>query len=133
MPTVTDASVMVKLAFAERGSEEARAWYTGEVRAERPLLAPALLPYEVGRAIERAAPRRTAENQCSLLESSVGNVRLMDPRPRAVFEIASGGLTFYDAAYVALAIEQDATLATADKKMAAAARRRGVAVRTFPA
>ncbi len=38
------------------------------------------------------------------------------------------GLTAYDAAYLAMAIEHHATLATADRELAAAARKRGIAL-----
>jgi len=66
---------------------------------------------------------RWAGNADENSDSVVGGL----PSGPALFSLAgSGGLTVYDAAYLALAIEWRAKLATADKALAAAARRRGI-------
>ena len=119
---VVDASVVAAAVFAEPEIGEAFAWMHG-----RALCAPSLLGYElasvaaikVGRnAVEASAARAALEALAAL------DLEQHEVEAAQVFELeVRYRLTAYDAAYLWLAAELGAPIATFDAQLGAAARR----------
>lgn len=118
---VVDASIAVKLLASEPDSEHYRA-FVADFPVGGRLLAPALLRYEVGHALTKRGPVENLENQLAKGLALIEQLEPVDVAGR------QGGLSYYDAAYLALAIEQKAGLLTADAKLRQAAERHGVEV-----
>lgn len=116
---VMDASIAVKLLQREQDSQTVIAFLAG--LEDLRLLAPALLRYEVGQVCIRNKQTGIEEKLLDL-----GNV-VDTVEPDDVAAHASS-LSYYDAAYLALAIEQKAGLLTADDKLRKAAKKRGIPV-----
>lgn len=116
---VVDASVAVKLLALEEDSEVLREFFS-QLPAGSRLLAPSLLRYEVGHALSKHA---TVPNLEYLLAHGLATVERTDPVDVAT---SQGNLSYYDAAYLALAIEQKAGLLSADERLRKAARRHGL-------
>lgn len=123
---VADASVAVKWVRREDGSD----WTVRLVSDIRPLLAPDLLPVECANVFWRLRRR----GEIGAPEPAVLLARLRDlpfhlaasAGPLADSALALASRTdhpVYDCLYLALAIERDAPLATADLRFAAAIRR----------
>lgn len=127
MAWTVDTSWLAKLFLDEPGSVEVRESYREAVDAAEPLLAPMLLPYELGRTVQREYGPEAREEGVEALELALRNVRLVDPDPATVFQVA-GPLTSYDAAYVAVADEEGAGLRTVDDDMRARAEELGIEV-----
>lgn len=117
---VVDASIIAKFAIVETDSASVSARFGELVRHNR-LLAPSLLRYEVGNAVAK----QRKDFQESLVQKALAGVETRDPTDVAAH---AKSLSYYDAAYIALAVEQKAALWTADAKMAKAARKAGVPV-----
>ncbi len=130
MRLVVDASCLAKRLLNEPGSTGFRAWYHEEVQDGTAVLAPTLLEYELGNVIQRELREEAADLRERTLVDTLRRVRLVQPPMGRAFEIA-GDLTYYDAAYVALALEEDAVLVTGDTVMQEAAEDAGVEVRVF--
>jgi predicted nucleic acid-binding protein len=118
---VVDASALAALAF---GEPEA-AGVTARIEFE-PIHAPALLDLEMANATLSRCRRHAAQKD-RLLEGLVRVLAIPIERHAvdtfAVLALAlETGLTAYDAAYLWLARELDASLVTLDKDLAAAAR-----------
>lgn len=129
LPFVLDASVLSKLAIEEPGGDEFFAWMQDNAAEE--LQAPSVAFSEVGRAIQKANPRGTAQTLARLHERALEGVKLREPAETArIWEIAQA-LTFADAEYVRLAQRLGAVLITSDTKMAERARKAGVQVKEF--
>lgn len=127
MAWTVDTSWLAKLFLDEPGSREVREAYREAVDSAEPLLAPTLLPYELGRTVQREYSPQAREEGLEALELARRNVRLVEPDPATVLRVA-GPLTFYDAAYVAVAQEQGAGLRTADDDMRGQAEELGIEV-----
>jgi len=130
MAYVIDTSALAKLVLDDKGWETFRAWFEQEEETQS-FEAPPLIAYELGRAIQRrmagSKPRLMAEAHRQCLK----HVRIVEPGSLAVFETAARGVTYYDACFLALALERRATLVTADGEMARQARKGRLRVETF--
>lgn len=119
---VIDASIATKLLLAEPDSEAVRA-FLDKASAETRLLAPALLRYEVGNAATKG--RQVPLGLDADIAKALAIVDHVEPT-----EVAAhcGPLSYYDASYLALAIEHKAGLLTADERLRKAAKKHGVPV-----
>ena len=83
------------------------------------LSAPTLWQYEAGNFLGREFPKEAAEKMNRVLNLNLKSVDLTGDMFDRCFEwMRQKGITFYDAAYLAVAAETGATLVTADKKLA---------------
>ncbi|MCX8183754.1 MAG: type II toxin-antitoxin system VapC family toxin [Crenarchaeota archaeon] len=118
---VSDASVVVKWFIQEKESEKALKLRDMHVSGQLEIAAPQLLFFEVLNALKSSnlfseEELKTAAN--SLLNYRVELHPLNKKLAEKTVEIAfKTGLTIYDAAYVALAVELDTVLYTADGKI----------------
>lgn len=117
---VVDASVAAKLFLPEADSSAVRAWFAALPREQR-LLAPSLLRYEIGNACRKPSVPEMEQ----AIRRFMSGLHVVEPDEVARF---AKDLSYYDAAYLALAIEQKAGLLTADAKLREAAKRHGVQV-----
>jgi len=118
---VVDASVVVKWFVEEEYSKEALMLRDSYVDGAVDLIAPSLLCFEVVNALKYSG----AFGEDELKEV----LRALDDYQITLFDLEGGygekaieiamrkGVTMYDAAYVALALLQDATLYTADENL----------------
>jgi predicted nucleic acid-binding protein len=119
---VLDASAAVRLLLD--GSPQV----ADVIRAE-PVIAPCLLPIEVANALatstrtrrlDRDAGRRALGLLLELPIELVATETLARPALEVAFEL---GISAYDAAYLVLAVGREATLLTADRRLAGLADR----------
>lgn len=129
MDHVLDASALVKRFLEGPSYEGFRAWDRAAAEEGAIRGAPTLLGFEVGNVIAREVPEGDPDEQALHLNDALRGVRLVEPDLETVFLLADD-LTFYDAAYVALAKGQDASLVTYDEALVDAAGRHGVEVRS---
>ena len=118
---VVDASALAAVLFGEPEAEELVARL-----GDRQLLAPTLLPYEVGsvglKKLQRYPSQRKAIREALGLFTRLG-VRQVDVALEEVVELAERELlTAYDAAYLWLARTLGCELVTLDQALEAAAR-----------
>jgi predicted nucleic acid-binding protein len=122
---VVDASVAVKWVVAENDAEAALRLLDGR----RDLFAPAHWLAEAANALWAACRRGELSEQqaharvIALTEAPVAVVPLAQLAAAAMTIALRLGLTLYDALYLAVAEQQDATLVTADRRLFDAARR----------
>ena len=119
-PLVVDCSVMVAAMFEEPARDQAIALMSG-----KRLFAPGLLVQEVvhvaARKLRGGSPPTHVRQ--ALTDFAAQAIELRTTEPLAQFELALHyDLSGYDAAYLWLAAELKAPLATFDKKLAAAAQ-----------
>ena len=119
-PLVVDCSVMVAAMFEEPARDQAIALMNGKL-----LFAPDLLVHELvnvaARKLCAGSPSATVRQALSDFGAQAIELRPTDPLEQ--FELALRyDLSGYDAAYLWLAAELKAPLATFDKKLAAAAQ-----------
>jgi hypothetical protein len=132
MIVVVDASVAVQWFLPQRFSMEAK----GLLLSSHELVAPEVMPLEVGSALLRAVRRHelAADRARHIVESLLpGAIRIVVGArgTRHPFDIAERfGGTIYDAVYIALADSLNAPLATSDVELAQTAARIGVRVAT---
>lgn len=131
MGYVVDASSLGKLLADEEGADQFRAWFFATAESDAELEAPELLWYEFGRLVQRLLPDQDPDAIADVVASHTMPVQLRRPAPTTIAAFASRGLTFHDAAYVALAEERGSILVTSDKTMAKVARRSRIPVRFF--
>jgi predicted nucleic acid-binding protein len=126
--TVVDGSVAAKWYFAEPGHESADRILAAGIAGEQELLAPDLIVPEFVNVLWKRVRRRECSREAAdeilalwsvdcpqLVASSVLSVR--------AFELATAlDQPAYDCLYLALAIELEASLATADRRLARVAR-----------
>lgn len=120
---VVDASAIAKLVQDEEHSEALRRWHRTTLDAGGRMLAPHLLRYEVGNLLVRNAsrlPDASPSARQDLLARMLLGYQFADA---AGIEAFAPPLSFYDAAYVALAHSLKATLVTYDDRMLGAARK----------
>lgn len=126
---VLDASVAAKCFFPENGSELAKALLLSGAR----IIAPDLIYAEIASVAARRAKR--GETDPSVARQAVEALReLIDesyplgPLQAHAFDLAlQGGLSVYDATYVALAQARHTRLVTADVRLVQAAKALGLA------
>jgi predicted nucleic acid-binding protein len=125
-----DASVVVRLVVLGEASRAVTALWRGWLDAEEDLVAPDLLHYEVTNALHRyvAAGALSESDADAALDAALGlGVRLL-PGARLhgrAFDIARRlhQPATYDAHYLAAAVQHDAALWTADRRLHTAARK----------
>lgn len=128
---VLDASVVAQLGVPGEGSGRFRSWYGDAGRGGASFTAPDLLGGELGRILQKAHPRAAPGELAALHAALLSHTRLVPSPPEETFGLLDAGLGYFRASYVALAMKQGATLATADREMAKAARQAGVGVLEF--
>ena len=117
-PLVVDASARVDTLR--------HAKLAGHLFANYDVCAPTLLRWEVGSVVHgrNAAAFGEPKTRDAVVATLLRHVRLVDQagREAAIAEqVRKHGLTFYDAAYLQLALDEDADLVTHDKQLAEAA------------
>lgn len=122
---VIDSSAL--LASHEREQHEE----LGRLHARSDIIAPVLLGFEVGHVVHSKKPEAfgaSAEERAAFVDALLMGVTLVDPDEgtwRRVGALAEADdLSFYDAAFLELAIEREATLLTEDDRLAKSAVRR---------
>lgn len=132
MRFVLDVSSLLKLHLRDPGHEGFRAWYLSQAQEGTRFLCPPLLAYEVGNVLQRERPNVPHAERAEVHQDLTNGVWFVDPGHATTFRVASEhDLTFYDAAYVALALDEGVALVTADEPMRDAAEDAGVEVREF--
>lgn len=121
-PKVVDASAVAALLFAEPKAEAIAARL-----GDGPLVAPTLLPFEVGSVCLKKL-RRYPDQRAALLEGlsllSAMSIRLSEvPGPDVVALAENESITSYDASYLWLAKALSCDLVTLDRKLERAAIR----------
>ncbi len=131
---VPDASVILKWvlpAHRETHVEHALALLDAFAREEIELIVPRLWLYEVGNTVTRKNPDGAGEIMRDLLALEMEEAAHDDTFVRETVRLAARySVTFYDAAYHAVAIARQATLISADERYlrAAAAESHAVAL-----
>jgi predicted nucleic acid-binding protein len=120
---VIDASVAAKLFIDEEYSDKAVELIEACIRGYLTLLVPTLIVYELGNVFWKH-PQITAEKACMFLKSFLDlGITLVDVSSdydllKETCSISkSEDLTFYDAAYIAMARRNETRLITADEKI----------------
>jgi len=117
---VVDASVILKWILGdERESDQGKAmqllhtWVEGNVT----ISAPALWQFEVGNVMCRVIPEEAPEKMNLIVDLNIRSIALTDQICRLCFNwMKTKGVTFYDAAYLAVAYDIQAMLVTADER-----------------
>jgi predicted nucleic acid-binding protein len=117
---VVDASVILKWILGdERESDQEKAmqllntWVEGNVT----IAAPVLWQFEVGNVLGRVLPEEAPEKMDLIMDLNIQNIALTDHVCRLCFNwMKTKGVTFYDAAYLAVAYDIQAMLITADER-----------------
>jgi predicted nucleic acid-binding protein len=120
-PAVVDCSVLAAVLWAEPAADEAFERLRG-----RSLHAPALIEYELANVARSKCRSGVPEAvaRAGLQAFTEQRLELHDVDPMALFALAQAeGVTAYDAAYLALALELKAPLLTFDRQLAEAATR----------
>jgi predicted nucleic acid-binding protein len=125
---VVDASAALQGVLEQRDHERFRAWIRDARLAGEDLLAPTLLPFEVGNVLRRVFPTAAA---AAHHDDLLLGIRHVDPAPADTYAMCRNGLTYYDAAYLALAHAAAATLVSGDRLLLAEAVAHGVPVLAF--
>ncbi len=114
----TDASVILKWVLgdkAEADQKKAMALLTGWVEGTWEIFVPVLWQFEVGNFLGRECRQSAEEKMTLLLDLGIRDVALSRAMNKECFQwMRDHGVTFYDAAYLAVAYETDSTLVTAD-------------------
>ena len=120
-PVVADCSALAALIFEEPAGDEAAA-----MLIDRALHAPSLLPYELASVANKKQRAGAAQDwvDAALQTYTEQRIDLHPVPPKAAARLAARyALSAYDAAYLWLAAELKAPLATFDRKLAEAAAR----------
>ncbi len=116
---VLDASVILKWVVGderEPDQDKAMALLMAFRDGKLDLAAPSLWLYEVGNFLGRMIPANAVEKMRLLLDLGIRTEGLPgEAIPRCLDWMARHKVTFYDAAYLAVALEWNATLVTADE------------------
>lgn len=117
-PLVVDASVAIKWFIPEKGSETAAALFD----RQRPLIAPDLIRVEVANIIWKLHRKKhlTDDQSYQILADFLSMpVKIYDSQiliGRALEMAVQAGSTVYDCLYLALAVEAEGTMLTADER-----------------
>lgn len=136
---VVDASVALKWVVTERGSAEAVALLTDLADGAVSLVAPEHLVGEVGNGLRERVAQGVlhADDALAALDAMAAlGLELVSGRElwfRSLRAALEWGMTTYDALYVLLALDLDAELVTADRRLADAATSRSLPVRLLVA
>jgi predicted nucleic acid-binding protein len=117
---VLDVSVILKWVLGSnkepdqvKAMELLNAWAAGSIT----ISAPSLWQYEVGNFLGRELPEEASDKMTLLLGLNIRNVGLSERAYRLCFQwMRDKGVTFYDAAYLAVAHEIKAVMVTADER-----------------
>lgn len=116
---VPDASVILKWVFKapnEEHTEQALVLLDDWVEGRVNLIVPALWAFEVGNVLGLKSANLAAETMALLLEYRIEEQALTAEICRQAFSIMEACMvTFYDAAYHAVALARNSTLLTADE------------------
>lgn len=115
---VPDASVILKwvLKTDEADTEKALSLLSSWVAGEAEILLPSLWVYEVGNIVGRKNPQRSGEIMTLLLGYRFPQAKIDAPMVAATLEIMrTCNVTFYDAAYHAVAMGASGSFVTADE------------------
>jgi predicted nucleic acid-binding protein len=115
---VPDASVILKwvLKTDEADTEKALSLLSSWVAGEVEILLPSLWVYDVGNIIGRKNPQRSGEIMTLLLGYRFPEAKTDAPLVAAILEIMrTCNVTFYDAAYHAVAMGAGGSFVTADE------------------
>lgn len=113
---VVDASGFAKLVREEPESDRFATWHEAFLTEGGRILAPHIVRYELGQVLARSG--QPAAARASLLEVCFTGVEFADGKP----EDFAPPLTYYDAAYLALAVGSGAELVTYDAELTKAAK-----------
>ena len=125
---VVDASVILKFFVNEAHSEAAHRLRDSRISGKISLIAPSLLFYEVMNAVRYSKARRFTVEEQKVIAEAMENYAFTlfgldaDLMNRTIDVAAKHNISFYDAAYVALAINTGSKLYTADEKLIKAAK-----------
>lgn len=122
---IADASSLAKLFLEDEGYPALRTWFKQAVRGGGTIWAPELVRYEIGNVVQREYAMEPVEVRAEIVDDVLAHLRIEPADVMATFE-AVGELTYYDAAYLALALENDAVLVSRDTKLLAQADALGV-------
>lgn len=129
---VVDTSVLIKWFKSEDEdlADEALALRERVDRAGADVYAPALLLYEIGNILTRKTDLDEDGVVAVLVAISGSRLIVAPPDPALLARSArvarAHGLSFYDAAFVALAVALDCPMVTADRRLADRTRRLGL-------
>lgn len=129
---VVDASIAITFVLRQRGVGEIDRQFDGWLAAGTEITVPSHFWLEVGNGLVRRH-RMTGDRVLEAIHTldEIGLVTLPFDRPLLLLALDRAerfGLTTYDAAYLALAENLDATLYTSDRALLTAAGSRGLAV-----
>lgn len=116
---VLDASALAKRFLDQSHAADYRAWHAKAILRSQ-LVAPNLIRYELGQVLSREAGS-DLEVRASLLRHVLAGLAFEDPEPGQPFAFTPP-LSYYDAAYLALAKGRSCTLVTYDAKLLKAAK-----------
>lgn len=118
MTLVVDASVMVKWFYEEVGSDQARSLLVEDVILEAPVHAAAEVGHVLVRRVRDGVLPLAAMNDALLgLPRAVVLIPLETLHATAITLATETRVSYYDALYVAAAVEWRATLVTADARL----------------
>lgn len=117
-----DASIIIKWVLEkEKEADFDKAmgllneWVMGTIE----IVAPSLWQYEVGNFLGRELPQEAAKAMRFINDLGFASIDLNDKMQGLCFKwMAEAGVTFYDAAYLAVAVETGGIMVTADEKFA---------------
>ncbi len=119
MKLVLDSSVVFKLFREEKGSLEAMVLFADAGENDVQLLCPRLIFYEIGNAVWKLSRQGRYENQGlmgKMFDLLIDYVPMTPERAENAMSIARDmDLTYYDAAFIALAEENQCRLVTDDR------------------
>jgi predicted nucleic acid-binding protein len=117
---VIDASVILKWVLGDRkepDQEAAVELLTGWAQGRDNLLAPTLWEYEVANFLGRELPDEAEKKMEVLRRLEIRSVVLTDTMIKRCFQwMKTKKVAFYDASYLAVAVENGAVLVAADEK-----------------
>lgn len=124
---VVDASYLASVFDHDEEVREHAEQVQRELSKSQRMISPRLILYELGSVVRKAHLRVAPGDREAAHHTLLETVRMEATRLESVRRIHSiadeYGLSFYDAAYLQLAIEQDATLITDDRFLRTAAER----------